>query len=199
MTWFIVHIIIFDLSYFEKGDSARMARKVDRGGLTRAKWNTQHSEGDDMDLTGSVRIPAARETVWRALNDPEILRRCIPGCERMTREDGDVFTATVAAKVGPVSAKFSGKVSLCDVEPPNGYRLVGEGSGGVAGFGKGEAAVTLAEEGDETVLSYIAKAKVGGKLAQIGQRLVDATARKLADDFFARFAAEMAGPAPADG
>lgn len=152
-----------------------------------------------MDLTGSVRIPAAREAVWRALNDPEILRRCIPGCERMAREDGDVFTATVAAKVGPVSAKFSGKVSLCDVEPPNGYRLVGEGSGGVAGFGKGEAAVTLAEEGDETVLSYIAKAKVGGKLAQIGQRLVDATARKLADDFFARFAAEMAGPAPADG
>lgn len=149
-----------------------------------------------MDLTGDVRIPAAREAVWRALNDPEVLRRCIPGCERMEREGDDVFTATVAAKVGPVSAKFSGKVSLQDVDAPNGYRLVGEGTGGVAGFGKGEAAVTLIEEEDgRTVLSYVAKAKVGGKLAQIGQRLVDATARKLADDFFTRFAAEVGGPA----
>lgn len=160
-----------------------------------------------MDLTGDVRIPAAREAVWRALNDPEVLRRCIPGCERMEREDGDVFTATVAAKVGPVSAKFSGKVSLQDVDAPNGYRLVGEGTGGVAGFGKGEAAVALSVEDGATILSYIAKAKVGGKLAQIGQRLVDATARKLADDFFTRFAAEfaaeMAEPAadsaPAEG
>lgn len=148
-----------------------------------------------MDLTGNVRIPAARDAVWRALNDPEVLRRCIPGCERMEREDGDVFTATVAAKVGPVSARFSGKVSLADVDAPNGYRLVGEGSGGVAGFGKGEAAVTLTDEDGGTILSYVAKAKVGGKLAQIGQRLVDATARKLADDFFNRFAAEMAEPA----
>ena len=147
-----------------------------------------------MDLTGNVRIPAARDAVWRALNDPEILRRCIPGCERMEREEGDVFTATVAAKVGPVSARFSGKVSLADVDAPNGYRLVGEGSGGVAGFGKGEAAVTLSDEDGGTILSYVAKAKVGGKLAQIGQRLVDATARKLADDFFTRFAAEVAGP-----
>lgn len=151
-----------------------------------------------MDLTGDVRIPAAREAVWRALNDPEVLRRCIPGCERMEREDGEVFTATVAAKVGPVSAKFSGKVSLQDVDAPNGYRLVGEGTGGVAGFGKGEAAVTLTEEDGGTVLSYVAKAKVGGKLAQIGQRLVDATARKLADDFFTRFAAEVGGPASDD-
>lgn len=149
-----------------------------------------------MDLTGDVRIPAARDAVWRALNDPEVLRRCIPGCERMEREDGDVFTATVAAKVGPVSAKFSGKVSLQDVDAPNGYRLVGEGTGGVAGFGKGEAAVSLSDEEGGTILSYVAKAKVGGKLAQIGQRLVDATARKLADEFFARFAAEVGGPAP---
>lgn len=148
-----------------------------------------------MDLTGDVRIPAAREAVWRALNDPEVLRRCIPGCERMEREGDDVFTATVAAKVGPVSAKFSGKVSLQDVDAPNGYRLVGEGTGGVAGFGKGEAAVSLTDEDGATVLSYVAKAKVGGKLAQIGQRLVDATARKLADDFFTRFAAEVGEPA----
>lgn len=144
-----------------------------------------------MELTGEVRVPAARETVWSALNDPDMLARCIPGCDKMERQGGDMFTAVVAAKIGPVSAKFAGKVALTDIDPPNGYALKGEGTGGVAGFGKGEAKVSLTEDGDFTVLSYAVKAQVGGKLAQIGSRLVDGAARKLADEFFARFAAEL--------
>lgn len=149
-----------------------------------------------MELTGSVRISAPRETVWRALNDPETLGRCIPGCEQIERQSDEVFIAKVGAKIGPVSAKFSGKATLRDIDPPNGYTLSGEGSGGAAGFGKGDARVTLTREGDETVLSYAVKAQVGGKLAQIGSRLVDAAARKLADDFFAKFAEEMGRQAP---
>lgn len=144
-----------------------------------------------MDMTGSVRIPASRQTVWDGLNDPAVLGRCIPGCEQIERQGDDAFTARVAAKIGPVSAKFTGKVTLRDIDRPNGYTLVGEGQGGAAGFGKGEAKVALSEEGGETVLAYVVKAQVGGKLAQIGSRLVDATARKLADEFFAAFAAAM--------
>lgn len=144
-----------------------------------------------MDLTGEVRITAAQDAVWTALNDPAVLARCIPGCETVELVEANVFTAKVAAKVGPVSAKFSGTVTLDEIDAPNGYTLRGEGSGGVAGFGKGEAKVTLATDGADTVLTYTAKAKVGGKLAQLGARIVDGFARKMADDFFTRFAAEL--------
>ena len=142
-----------------------------------------------MDMTGSYRVEAPRERVWEALNDPEILRQCISGCEEVQKVSDTEFTAKVTAKVGPVSAKFSGKVTLSDLDPPNGYTITGEGSGGAAGFGKGGASVRLEPDGTGTLLSYTANAKVGGKLAQIGSRLVDATARKMADEFFARFSA----------
>lgn len=148
-----------------------------------------------MDMSGSHRIEASRDAVWAALNDPEILRQCIPGCEEVVRQSDTEMTAKVVAKVGPVSAKFAGKVTLSDLDPPNGYTITGEGSGGAAGFGKGGATVTLADDGGATLLSYTAKAQVGGKLAQIGSRLVDATARKMAEEFFARFT-RIVGPAP---
>ncbi|MFD1623375.1 carbon monoxide dehydrogenase subunit G [Azospirillum griseum] len=148
-----------------------------------------------MDMSGSHRIEATRDRVWAALNDPEVLRQCIPGCEEVVKQSDTELTAKVVAKVGPVSAKFSGKVTLSDLDPPNGYTITGEGSGGVAGFGKGGAKVTLASEGTATVLTYAAHAQVGGKLAQIGSRLVDATARKMADDFFTRFCALLDSPA----
>ncbi|PWC46870.1 carbon monoxide dehydrogenase subunit G [Azospirillum sp. TSA6c] len=150
-----------------------------------------------MDMSGSHRIEASRDAVWAALNDPDILRQCIPGCEEVVRQSDTEMTAKVVAKVGPVSAKFAGKVTLSDLDPPNGYTITGEGSGGAAGFGKGGATVTLAEEDGATLLSYTAKAQVGGKLAQIGSRLVDATARKMAEEFFARFT-QIVGPAPAE-
>ncbi|CAO3402237.1 carbon monoxide dehydrogenase subunit G [Azospirillum sp. 11R-A] len=150
-----------------------------------------------MDMSGSHRIEASRDAVWAALNDPDILRQCIPGCEEVVRQSDTEMTAKVVAKVGPVSAKFAGKVTLSDLDPPNGYTITGEGSGGAAGFGKGGATVTLADDGGATLLSYTAKAQVGGKLAQIGSRLVDATARKMAEEFFARFT-QIVGPAPAE-
>lgn len=150
-----------------------------------------------MDMTGTHRIEAPRERVWAALNDPEVLRQCIPGCEEVQKLSDTEFTAKVHAKVGPVSARFTGKVTLSDLDPPKGYRITGEGSGGAAGFGKGGAVVRLEEEGAVTVLDYEAHAQVGGKLAQIGSRLVDGTARKMADDFFTRFAAMVGGEAPA--
>lgn len=148
-----------------------------------------------MDMSGSHRIEASRDAVWAALNDPEILRQCIPGCEEVVRQSDTEMTAKVVAKVGPVSAKFAGKVTLSDLDPPNGYTITGEGSGGAAGFGKGGATVTLADDGGATLLTYTAKAQVGGKLAQIGSRLVDATARKMAEEFFARFT-RIVGPVP---
>jgi carbon monoxide dehydrogenase subunit G len=151
-----------------------------------------------MDMTGEYRIPAARETVWRALNDPEILKQCIPGCETVDKTSDTEFTARVAVAVGPVKAKFTGKVTLADLKPPESYTISGEGQGGVAGFGKGSATVRLdAETPTTTVLHYTAQASVGGKLAQIGTRLVDATARKLADEFFGKFAAVVGAPAEA--
>ncbi|KAA0683891.1 carbon monoxide dehydrogenase subunit G [Roseomonas genomospecies 6] len=149
-----------------------------------------------MDMSGSQRIAAPRDTVWAALNDPDILRQCIPGCEEVQKISDTEFTAKVVAKVGPVSAKFSGKVTLSDLDPPAGYTITGEGSGGAAGFGKGGARVSLEPDGEATILSYTAHATVGGKLAQIGSRLVDATARKMADDFFTRFTAVVGGPVP---
>src|SRR3954447_14433616 len=148
-----------------------------------------------MDMSGSYRITAPREKVWAALNDPEILKQCIPGCEEIEKHSDTELTAKVTAKVGPVKAKFAGKVTLSDIDPPNGYTITGEGSGGAAGFGKGGAKVALVEDGAETVLTYTAHAQVGGKLAQIGSRLIDGTARKMADDFFAKFPKVVDHPA----
>jgi carbon monoxide dehydrogenase subunit G len=145
-----------------------------------------------MEIKGAYKIAAPRERVWAALNDPDILKKCLPGCEKLEKDGDNAYNATIKAKVGPVSAKFSGSVTLQDLDPPNGYRIVGEGKGGVAGFAKGGAKVTLKQDGAATVLSYDADAKVGGKLAQIGSRLILGTARKLADDFFKKFAETVA-------
>ncbi len=148
-----------------------------------------------MDLNGEYRIPAPRETVWAALNNPEILRQAIPGCEEIDMTSDTEFTAKVMAKVGPVKARFGGKVTLSDLDPPNGYTISGEGSGGVAGFAKGGAKVTLVTDGADTILSYTVQANVGGKLAQIGSRLIEGTARKLAEEFFGKFAKLVAAEA----
>jgi uncharacterized protein len=148
-----------------------------------------------MDMNGEYRISAPRSRVWEALNDPEILKQCIPGCEEIEKQSDTEMTAKVVAKVGPVKAKFAGKVTLSDIDAPNGYTITGEGSGGAAGFGKGGAKVNLVEDGPDTVLSYTAHAQVGGKLAQIGSRLIDGAARKMADDFFAKFTQVVGQPA----
>ena len=140
-----------------------------------------------MDMTGEYRIPAPRQAVWEALNDPETLKAAIVGCDELNRTGENSFEAKVTAKVGPVKARFGGKIHLEDIDAPKGYRIVGEGSGGAAGFAKGGAKVDLVDEGEETLLRYEAKADVGGKLAQIGSRLVAGTAKKMADDFFGRF------------
>ncbi|MFZ5792433.1 MAG: SRPBCC family protein [Pseudomonadota bacterium] len=153
-----------------------------------------------MEMTGSQRIEASRERVWQALNDPEILKASIPGCERIEKLSDTEMAATVTLKVGPVKASFQGDVKLADLDPPNGYTITGEGRGGAAGFAKGAARVSLIPEGSATVLSYSVKADVGGKLAQLGGRLIDSTARRLAAEFFDRFAQAMdaacAGGAP---
>ena len=144
-----------------------------------------------MEMSGEHQIAASRQTVWDALNDPEVLKACITGCESIDKQSDTEMSAVVTAKVGPVKAKFKGKVTLSDIDAPNSYTISGEGQGGVAGFGKGSAEVTLADDGAGTVLKYTAKASVGGKLAQLGSRLVDATAAKLADEFFTAFAAHL--------
>jgi|SRR5687767_3376826 len=145
-----------------------------------------------MELKQTRTIAVPRERVWRALNDPEVLKASIPGCETFERVGDDAYRATVAAKVGPVSARFTGQLTLLDIDAPNGYRIKFEGQGGAAGFANGEAKVALEDAPDaQTLLSYDVKAQVGGKLAQIGNRLVDGAAKKLADDFFARFAGEL--------
>ena len=153
-----------------------------------------------MDLTGERIIPAPRQAVWDALNDVDVLRQAIPGCEAIERTSDTELTARVTAKVGPVKAKFAGAVTLSNVDAPNGYTISGEGKGGAAGFAKGSADVRLDDHDDGTRLSYAVKASVGGKLAQVGSRLIDGTARKLSDEFFDAFAAqvaERAGPAEA--
>jgi len=142
-----------------------------------------------MDMTGEYRIAAPRERVWAALNDPDVLRQAIPGCEEIEKTSDTEMTAKVTAKVGPVKARFGGKVTLSDLDPPNGYTITGEGTGGAAGFAKGGAKVSLAESDGATILSYVVEANVGGKLAQIGSRLIDGTARKMAEEFFGKFAA----------
>lgn len=149
-----------------------------------------------MDMTGEYRIAAPRKKVWEALNDPEILAQCIPGCEEIVKLSDTDFTARVMAEVGPVKARFTGKLTLSDPDPPTSYKISGEGQGGDAGFAKGAAEVRLEDDGGVTVLRYTVHATVGGKLAQIGARLIDGTARKMADEFFGKFTA-LVGPAEA--
>tara|TARA_R110000868_G_scaffold65700_5_gene196195 strand:+ start:3913 stop:4548 length:636 start_codon:yes stop_codon:yes gene_type:complete len=145
-----------------------------------------------MDMTGEYLVPAPKQAVWEALNDPEVLKQCIPGCEEVNKTSDTGFDAKVSAKVGPVKAKFSGTVTLSDIDPPNGYTISGEGKGGAAGFAKGGAKVALAEAEGGTLLTYEVNAQVGGKLAQIGARLIDSTAKKMANDFFKTFSEVVA-------
>ena len=152
-----------------------------------------------MQQTGDYRIAAPRDEVWRALNDPDILARCIDGCESMTRISDTTFEATVKAKVGPVSAGFKADIALSDLNPPSSYTLAVGVKGGAAGFGKGSAKVALDEADGGTLLRYDVQGTVGGKLAQVGSRLIDGATRKMADDFFARFTDIVAQPVPSEG
>ncbi len=147
-----------------------------------------------MDMNGSQAIAASREAVYAALNDTEVLRQCIPGCETIEKLSDTEMKAKVTLKIGPVKASFAGAVTLSDLDPPNGYTITGEGSGGVAGHAKGSASVRLDEAEGGTVLHYEVKSQIGGKLAQLGSRLIDATAKKLAADFFEKFGAIVEGP-----
>src|SRR5215470_40451 len=152
----------------------------------------------NMQMSDSQRIPASKEKVWAALNNPDILKQCIPGCQSLEMTNPNEMTATVVLKVGPVKATFGGKVTLSDLDPPNSYRISGEGSGGIAGFAKGGASVKLSEESpDVTILFYNVEAQIGGKLAQLGSRLIDSTAKKLAGEFFASFGQVVGGAAAA--
>lgn len=146
-----------------------------------------------MDMTGEERIAAPRDAVWAALNDPDILRACIPGCQSLTMKSPTELEATVKIKIGPVSASFSGEVTLSNLNPPESYTISGEGKGGIAGFAKGGADVRLTEDGDGTILAYDVKAQIGGKLAQLGSRLIDSSSKKLATQFFADFGARLNG------
>jgi len=148
-----------------------------------------------MEMTGEQSIPLPQRRVWDALNDPDILKACIPGCESIERVSDTEYKVAMTAAVGPVKAKFNGRLVLSDLNPPDSYSLAFEGSGGAAGFGKGTAQVMLVPDGDSTRLTYRANATVGGKLAQIGSRLIDGVAKKLSDDFFVRFNATVS-PAP---
>ncbi len=146
-----------------------------------------------MDMTGEYRIAASREQVWEGLNDPETLQASIPGCESLEKTGENSFSAKVVAKVGPVKAKFNGDVTLSNINPPESYTISGEGKGGAAGFAKGGADVKLADDGEGgTILTYSAKADVGGKLAQLGSRLIDGTSKKMADEFFSNFREQVA-------
>ena len=151
-----------------------------RDGRSRGKQNA-------MEMNVEHRIPASPQRVWEALNDVEILRAAIPGCEALESTEDNAFQAKVTTKIGPVKAKFNFNVSLTDLNPPHSYTISAEGQGGAAGFANGSAAVSLTENGAETLLAYHAQAHVGGKLAQLGARLIDGTARKLADEFFTNF------------
>jgi carbon monoxide dehydrogenase subunit G len=146
-----------------------------------------------MTMTGDVQLPAPREEVWAKLNDPEVLKVCIPGCESLEKLSENEFQAVATNRIGPVKARIKGKVRLSDLDPPNGYKISGEGDGGVAGFAKGGATVALQPKDGGTLLTYNVEAQIGGKLAQIGQRLVNGAAKKLADQFFAKFADAVGG------
>ena len=148
-----------------------------------------------MTMSGEYQIAAPREVVWAKLNDAEVLKACIPGCESLDKISDTEFQAVAVTNIGPVKAKFKGTVRLSDLDPPNGYKISGEGDGGIAGFAKGGASVTLTDKDGGTLLSYNVEAQIGGKLAQIGQRLVNGAAKKMADDFFEKFAAAAAASA----
>jgi carbon monoxide dehydrogenase subunit G len=150
-----------------------------------------------MQLTGTERIQAPRAIVWQALNDPEILKNCIPGCESIELTSPTEMKARVGLRLGPIKANFEGKVTLSDIDPPNGYTISGEGSGGAAGGARGSAKVKLTEDQGATVLDYSVDSQVSGKIAQLGARLIDATAQKLAGDFFGKFSTLVGGGAPA--
>jgi uncharacterized protein len=165
----------------------------------RVRASLRDGKGSTMEMTNTRIVPAPIDAVWDALNDPEALKACIPGCESLERTGDDEWQATMAAKVGPVSAKFSGRMRMTDSTPPTGYTLKFEGQGGAAGFANGEARVTLEPAAlNQTTLTYVAKAQVGGKLAQIGSRLIDGAAAKLADEFFEKLGAQFA-PAAVEG
>ena len=146
-------------------------------------------------MTGEIQLPASQEVVYAKLNDPAVLKASIPGCEQLDKISDHEFQATSTMKIGPVKARWKGKVTLSDLDPPNGYKITGEGEGGVAGFAKGGATVGLAEKDGGTLLTYNVEAQIGGKLAQLGQRLINGTAKKLADEFFANFAKAVEGAA----
>jgi carbon monoxide dehydrogenase subunit G len=146
-----------------------------------------------MTMSGEVQLPASREVVWEKLNNPEVLKSCIPGCEQLDMTSDTEFQAVATIKIGPVKARWKGKVHLTDLDPPNSYRISGEGEGGVAGFAKGGATVALADKDGGTLLTYNVEAQIGGKLAQLGQRLINGSAKKLADEFFANFAKAVQG------
>ena len=144
-----------------------------------------------MNMTGEVQLAASRETVWAMLNEPAVLKSCIPGCESLDKDSDNEFRAIATIKIGPVKARWKGKVRFSNLDPPNSYRISGEGEGGVAGFAKGGAKVSLANKDGGTLLSYNVEAQIGGKLAQLGQRLINSVAKKTADDFFENFAAAV--------
>jgi uncharacterized protein len=150
-----------------------------------------------MTMNGEYQLPAAQEVVWEKLNDPVVLKACIPGCESLDKTSDTGFQAVATIKIGPVKAKFKGAVTLSDLDPPNGYKISGQGEGGVAGFAKGGATVKLAPKDGGTLLSYAVEAQIGGKLAQLGQRLVNGAAKKIADDFFSNFANAVNPASPA--
>jgi carbon monoxide dehydrogenase subunit G len=144
-----------------------------------------------MTMTGEVQLAAPRAAVWDKLNDPDVLKNCLSGCEAFDRVGDNEYQVVVIAKVGPVKAKFKGKLRLSDLDPPNSYKISGEGEGGVAGFAKGGAGVALTDKDEGTLLTYDVEAQIGGKIAQLGQRLVVGAAKKVADEFFAKFAASV--------
>lgn len=148
-----------------------------------------------MEMTGEQRVPLPQTATWEALNDTDVLKECIPGCEALERLSETRYQLTMSARIGPVSARFKGVMTLEDLDPPRGYTMIFEGQGGVAGFAKGQANVALAPDEDGTRLSYTVKAMVGGKLAQLGARLIDGVARKLANDFFKSFNERVSKPA----
>ena len=147
-----------------------------------------------MTMTGEYQLPASQQAVWEKLNDPAVLKACIPGCQELEKTGDNGFKATATIKIGPVKATFKGAVTLSDIDPPNGYKISGQGEGGVAGFAKGGAVVKLTPKDGGTLLTYNVEAQIGGKLAQLGQRLVNGAAKKVADDFFQNFVKAVEAP-----
>jgi carbon monoxide dehydrogenase subunit G len=160
-----------------------------------ARLRRLHQGETNMEISGQQHIAAPREAVWRALNDPDVLRQCIPGCQSLDRDGPERFKANVEIKIGPIGARFAGAVTLTDLDPPSGYTLVGEGNGGMAGSARGAAKVTLLADGDATILNYVVDAQVGGRLAQLGGPIIEATAKQLSAKFFATFNALLVGVA----